>query len=166
MYRTIQDFLTDWNQENDSTLKVFKNLSDASLKQKVSAEGRSLGRLAWHIVLTLGEMGEKAGLKVNAPPENVPHPNTTSLIVAAYETAGASLATEIQQKWNDGMLSEKIDMYGQQWTRSATLGSIIKHQIHHRAQMTVLMRQAGLTVPGIYGPSREEWSQFGMPAQE
>jgi uncharacterized damage-inducible protein DinB len=57
-------------------------------------------------------------------------------------------------------------MYGEKWTRAATLASIIKHQIHHRAQMTVLMRQAGLNVPGIYGPSREEWSQFGMQPQE
>ena len=23
---------------------------------------------------------------------------------------------------------------------------------------TVLMRQAGLTVPGVYGPAREEWA--------
>jgi uncharacterized damage-inducible protein DinB len=166
MYRTIQDFLTDWTQENDSTLKVFKNLTDTSLKQKVSPEGRSLGHLAWHIVLTLGEMGDKAGLKVDAPPENAPDPNSASIIVTAYEKAGASLASEIKQKWNDGMLFEEIDMYGQKWTRTATLTSIIKHQIHHRAQMTVLMRQAGLTVPGVYGPSREEWSQFGMPAQE
>jgi uncharacterized damage-inducible protein DinB len=166
MYRTVQDFLNDWTQENDSTLKVFKNLTDASLKQKVSAEGRSLGRLAWHIVLTLGEMGEKADLKVNAPPESTPNPSTASTIVAAYEKASASLAAEIKQKWNDEMLPEEIDMYGQKWTRSATLNSIIKHQIHHRAQMTVLMRQAGLKVPGVYGPSREEWSQFGMPAQE
>jgi uncharacterized damage-inducible protein DinB len=166
MYRTVQDFLTDWTQENDSTLKVFKNLTDASLKQKVSAEGRSLGRLAWHIVLTLGEMGEKADLKVNAPPESTPNPSIASTIVAAYEKAGASLAAEVKQKWNDNMLSEEIDMYGQKWTRSATLNSIIKHQIHHRAQMTVLMRQAGLKVPGVYGPSREEWSQFGTPAQE
>jgi uncharacterized damage-inducible protein DinB len=30
--------------------------------------------------------------------------------------------------------------------------------------MTVLMRQAGLRVPGVYGPSQEEWSQFGMEA--
>ena len=166
MYRTIQDFLTDWTQENDSTLKVFKNLTDTSLKQKVSPEGRSLGHLAWHIVLTLGEMGDKAGLKVDAPPENAPDPNSASIIVTAYEKAGASLASDIKQKWNDGMLFEEIDMYGQKWTRTATLTSIIKHQIHHRAQMTVLMRQAGLTVPGVYGPSREEWSQFGMPAQE
>jgi uncharacterized damage-inducible protein DinB len=166
MYRAIQDFLTDWNQENESTLKVFKNLTDTSLKQKVSLEGRSLGHLAWHIVLTLGEMGEKAGLQVSAPPENTPDPNSASIIVAAYEKAGASLASEIKQKWNDGMLPGEVNMYGQMWTRSATLSSIIKHQIHHRAQMTVLMRQAGVKVPGVYGPSREEWSQFGMPAPE
>ena len=166
MYRTIQDFLNDWTQENNSTLRVFKNLTDASLKQKVSAEGRSLGHLAWHIVLTLGEMGDKAGLKVNAPLENAPDPNTASLIVEAYEKAGLSLASEVKQKWNDGMLLEEINMYGEKWTRTATLASIVKHQIHHRAQMTVLMRQAGLKVPGIYGPSREEWSQYGMPTQE
>jgi uncharacterized damage-inducible protein DinB len=166
MYRTIQDFLTDWNQENDSTLKVYKNLTDASLNQKVSTEGRSLGRLAWHIVLTLGEMGGKAGLKVNAPTENTPHPNNALAISEAYENAGSSLASEIEQKWDDGMLTEKILMYGERWTRSATLASIVKHQIHHRAQMTVLMRQAGLNVPGVYGPSREEWSQFGMNPQE
>ena len=165
MYRTIQDFLADWAQENDSTLKVFKNLTDASLKQKVSAEGRSLGHLAWHIVLTLGEMGDKAGLKVIAPPENTSDPNKASEIIAAYEKAGASLAEEVK-KWNDGMLLEEILMYGERWTRAAALASIIKHQIHHRAQMTVLMRQAGLKVPGVYGPSREEWSQFGMPPQK
>ena len=165
MYRIIQDFLTDWNQENDSTMKVFKNLTDASLTQKVSTEGRSLGHLAWHIVLTLCEMGEKAGLKVNAPPENTPQPNNALAISEAYEKAGSSLASEIEQKWDDGMLTEKILMYGEQWTRCATLNSIIKHQIHHRAQMTVLMRQAGLKVPGVYGPSREEWSQFGMKPQ-
>ena len=28
--------------------------------------------------------------------------------------------------------------------------------------MTVLMRQAGLRVPGIYGPAREDWSGMGM----
>jgi hypothetical protein len=25
------------------------------------------------------------------------------------------------------------------------------------------MRQAGLGVPGVYGPAREEWGAFGMP---
>jgi uncharacterized damage-inducible protein DinB len=32
--------------------------------------------------------------------------------------------------------------------------------------MTVLMRQAGLKVPGVYGPALEEWNAFGAPAPE
>lgn len=32
--------------------------------------------------------------------------------------------------------------------------------------MTVLMRQAGLVVPGIYGPSKEEWANFGMESPQ
>ena len=55
-------------------------------------------------------------------------------------------------------------MYGQKWKRGVTLGILITHQIHHRAQMTVLMRQAGLKVPGIYGPAYEEWAAMGMEA--
>jgi uncharacterized damage-inducible protein DinB len=30
------------------------------------------------------------------------------------------------------------------------------HQTHHRAQMMVLMKQAGLKVPGVYGPSEDD----------
>jgi uncharacterized damage-inducible protein DinB len=166
MYQTIQDFMNDWKYENEATLKVFKDLTDASLNQKVTLDGRSLGFLAWHIVISLGEMGEKAGLKVIAPPEHSSTPMNASDIVAAYEKAGVSVASEVKEKWNNAMLLELIDMYGKKWTRAATLSSLVKHQIHHRAQMTVLMRQAGLKVPGVYGPSREEWSQFKMPAPQ
>ena len=164
MYRTIQDFLDDWKHENDATIKVFKNLTDSSLTHRITSENRSLGFLAWHIVLSLGEMGDKAGLQVAAPAEDTPEPASAAAIVSFYEKAGTSFASEVKNKWNDGMLSEEIEMYGEKWTRGATLAALSSHQIHHRAQMTVLMRQAGLKVPGIYGPSREEWSQMGMSA--
>lgn len=54
-------------------------------------------------------------------------------------------------------------MYGMQWTRDTTLNCLVRHEIHHRAQMTVLMRQAGLRVPGVYGPAREDWAPAGFP---
>ena len=57
---------------------------------------------------------------------------------------------------------EVVDyMYGEQWPRGLTLYALILHQTHHRAQMTVLMRQAGLVVPGVYGPNREETEKMG-----
>jgi uncharacterized damage-inducible protein DinB len=36
------------------------------------------------------------------------------------------------------------------------LHALVLHQVHNRGQMTVLMRQAGLVLPGVYGPTREE----------
>jgi uncharacterized damage-inducible protein DinB len=41
---------------------------------------------------------------------------------------------------------------------------MLENEIHHRGQMTVLMRQAGLKVPGVYGPAKEDWAAMGMPA--
>ena len=56
-------------------------------------------------------------------------------------------------------------MYGESWSRGAVLMSLIVHQAHHRGQMTVLMRQAGLRVPGVYGPAKEDWAAMNLPAQ-
>jgi uncharacterized damage-inducible protein DinB len=166
MYRTIEDFNSDWKNESQSTLKILSVLSDASLVYKVYNEGRSLGFLAWHIVLTLGEMGNKMSLKVSAPEENAPLPKNASKICAYYQLASESITELVKSQWTDSMLKEEIELYGEKWTRGLALSSLIKHEIHHRAQMTVLMRQAGLRVPGVYGPSREEWANFGMKPME
>ncbi|MBI5020120.1 MAG: DinB family protein [Ignavibacteriales bacterium] len=163
MYHTINEFIIEWNSESSSTLKVLKAMTDSSLSQKVSAEGRSLGFIAWHIVLTLGEMGSKAGLVIESPAENSPTPTSASEISIIYEKAAKGLDKEVQNKWNDKMLDEVIEMYGEKWTRAQTLVVLLKHEVHHRAQMTVLMRQAGLKVPGVYGPAKEEWATYGMP---
>ena len=76
------------------------------------------------------------------------------------------MAEQIAKHWTDAMLVETVPMYGEDWTRGKVLAALILHQAHHRGQMNVLMRQAGLGVPGVYGPSKEEWVNYGMPAQE
>ena len=163
MYSTIASFLTDWNAERVATLKVLNALTDRSLTQKVDPAGRSLGFLAWHIVLTIGEMGGRAGVSVAAPPEDEEEPSEAAAIVAAFDAASLSMERELPKRWTDAMLEEEVSMYGQPWKRSAVLQSLILHQAHHRGQMTVLMRQAGLQVPAVYGPAREEWARMGMP---
>jgi uncharacterized damage-inducible protein DinB len=166
MFRTIADFTRAWQGESASTFKMMQALTDASLAQKVSPEGRSLGRLAWHIVQTLGEMGGHAGLAVDAANEKTPQPATASAIAEAYRAGAAAVEKAVTSAWTDGDLPGEVDMYGEKWTRGQSLLALMAHEIHHRAQMTVLMRQAGLKVPGVYGPAREEWAAYGMPAQE
>ncbi len=162
MFRKICDFQTGWAEETQSTLKLLDKLSDDSLQQKVTPDGRSLGFIAWHLVLTLGEMMGQTGLKVDAPAEDAPVPVKAGAIREAFAKAAQSLGAQVAQSWKDDSLEDDLQMYGRTWKRGQVLSSIILHQAHHRGQMTVLMRQAGVGVTGVYGPAREEWAQYGM----
>ena len=165
MFRTIDDFSSTWAQESEGTLKVLRNLTDASLPQRVAPGGRTLGFLGWHITCTLAEMGEHAGLRVTGPTDKT-HPDVPSRaanIATTYAAAAASLIAAVRAQWTDAQLGDLIPMYGEQWPKGLTLYSLVAHQAHHRGQMTVLMRQAGVPVPGMYGPSQEEWAAMGLP---
>jgi uncharacterized damage-inducible protein DinB len=164
MIQSIAAFVAAWSYEHEATLKIFRALTDASLAQRVTPEGRSLGELAWHIVQTLGEMPQHAGVPVEAPAEEAPVPASAGVIAEEFDDAARSVVKVVPATWNDASLGEDVSMYGQTWKKGDVLSSLILHQAHHRGQMTVLMRQAGLMVPGIYGPSREEWAAMGMPA--
>ena len=166
MLRTIEDFQKDWKYETEATVKVLRTLTDDSLSQRVCDGGRELGLLAWHLTLTVGEMLGHAGLKIDAPAQTDTCPTQAAIIAEAYEEAAKSVGEEVSANWTDETLLQTDNMYGDTWARGLTLFLLITHQAHHRGQMTVLMRQAGLKVPGIYGPSKEEWEEHGMPAMQ
>jgi len=166
MISTISDFEHLWSRELEGTQKIFKHLTDRALSQQVNPQGRTLARLAWHITTSIPEMMSRTGLKLSGPGEHDPIPPTARQIAQAYSEAAISLLNEVKAKWTDATLREKDDMYGEKWARGFTLTSLILHQVHHRAQMTVLMRQAGLEIPGLYGPARQEWAAYGMQPPE
>jgi len=165
MFRRIDDVERVLQSEFDSTRKILAELTDASLGQRVTSDGRSLGFLAWHIAVTIAEMMNRTGLHVDGP-EHGPAPAAAEEIRRAYERASNSLLGQIRGSWTDASLGDERDMYGERWTNGFSLYALIAHQAHHRGQMTVLMRQAGLKVPGVYGPAREEWALMGMPPME
>jgi len=162
MYHSIQEFLMEWKLNKDATSKVMAALTDESLAQKVSDDDRTLGRIAWHIATAIPEMMEHIGLVINSVKKDAPVPKTANEISLAYMAAASELADIIAKNWTDENLHIVDDVYGEKWPRGMTLGVLLSHEIHHRGQMTVLMRQAGLKVPGIMGPSREEWVNYGM----
>jgi len=166
MYHTIEEFINDWKNEAGLTQKVLDTLTDESLNQQVTTEDRTLGRIAWHIVTSLDEMITRTGLTFEAAKHDTPVPSLAKVIADSYRTSSENMLAAIKEHWTDASLNEMDDMYGEQWPKGLTLSVIISHQTHHRGQMTVLMRQAGLKVPGVYGPAREEWSAFGMEAPQ
>ena len=164
MFRTISDFAETWTRETEGTLKLFGQLDERSLAQAIAPERRTLGRLAWHITTTMREMMGEAKVDVAGPNPDDARPPLPE-IVHRYEAAAKALLDQVRAHWTDEKLGEAIPMYGEQWTRGAALELIVLHQAHHRGQMTVLMRQAGLKVPGLYGPAYEEWAAMNMPPQ-
>ena len=166
MYYKLSDFISDWTYESESTIKVFSNLNDESLSKKVNEKVRTAGRLAWHITTSIPEMMNRTGLKIETVKEDAPIPNTVGELVSAYKSVSEALITQAKENWNDETLLKEDNMYGEMWAKGKTLGILNIHQVHHRAQLTVVMRLAGLKVPGVYGPSNEEWVAYGMAAQE
>lgn len=166
MYRSITDFTQDWEYERGMTRKLLDHLTDASLAQSVRPGGRTLGRLGWHLVQTLVEMPGEAGIKVEGPHMGDEAPTTAAVLAEKYSEAAKSLSDAVTAQWTDDALAEEIPMYGETWKKGNVLRALISHEAHHRGQMTVLMRQAALRVPGIYGPAEEDWAGMGMPAQE
>ena len=163
MYQSLDDFVDSWRSEAESMQKVLDALTDASLKQQVTDEHRDLGRIAWHTVTTIPEMITHTGLAMEKMlnPDN-PVPATAAEIAGAFRAISAALLEQITSQWTDETLAIEDDMYGEKWPRRSTLAALVQHQIHHRGQMTVLMRQAGIRVPSIYGPAKEDWADFDM----
>jgi uncharacterized damage-inducible protein DinB len=168
MFRHLDDFRSCWQEECAKTLEVFKAIPDEAMGVAVAPEHRDLRRLAWHLVETLIEMPGHCGLEIVgaqliqdgfivAPPRSMQEVSDT------YAAAADSLL-EALRAWTDGDLETEDEMYGDRFKRGTTLFILVMHQAHHRGQMTVLMRQAGLKVPGLYGPAKEGWAAFGMAA--
>ncbi|MEK0313578.1 DinB family protein [Cohnella sp. 56] len=162
MFTSIEAFVQEWESVSAGTRRLMEALTDASLSQSVGEDYRTLGRLAWHLTCSPHEMLVRTGLELQAPGDEHVVPSSAADIAAAYARTSREVAGAVREQWQDAKLAESSDMYGEQWPNGITLRAVIQHEVHHRGQMTVLMRQAGLRVPGLYGPSLEEWQSMGM----
>lgn len=167
MFRRLADFTQAFSHEKDAVLRLLTAIPESARDQAVAEGHRTLRRMAFHLVETLIEMPARTGLKVPhgdlfLQHQQLPLPETMAEILQAYGDAATALLKALET-WTDADLEVEDDMYGQKWARGTTLAILMSHEAYHLGQMTVLMRQAGLKVPGIFGPSKEEWSQYGMP---
>ena len=140
MYHTLEEFLEDWRREVQNTTKLFSRLTDDSLSGKVWAEGRTMRTLAWHIVSSVSEMMGRVGFVLDDSNGEEAEPSSADEIREGYRARTSALDQQLQEKWNDASLAEEHDMYGQMWSNATTLKVLVTHEIHHRGQLTVLMR--------------------------
>lgn len=162
MYVTIADFVAEWRREAEITEKVLDGLSDESLSTRVYPEGRTLGRIAWHFTSNIPEYLQQFGLQIDEvdDAEHVPH--SAKHIADTFRKVSNAAAQALSKQWTDEHLREVQHAFGRQETNAQIVMGLIKHIVHHRGQITVLMRQAGLKPYGVYGPPKEDWAQLGV----
>ena len=157
MYTSKAAFIEEYEREGQLTLNCLRELTDDSLKQAVSEQDRTLGEIAWHITQSVGGFASLTGESFEGArftPDSAP--DSAEEIADIYEKTYKSVVASYQNSLSDDNLSDEVDMFGTKMRKGALLQAANLHQVHHRGQMTVLMRQAGLHVPSIYGPSRDD----------
>ena len=162
MYVTISDFIKEWNREAMLTQNVLDGLTDESLKQQVYPEGRTLGRIAWHLTTNIPDYLTHFGLNIDGVKNAENVPTSAKEIAETFKEVSSLVAQIIEKQWTDKSIEQIQQAFGRQESNAQILMGLIKHIVHHRGQITVLMRQAGLKPFGVYGPPKEDWIHLGV----
>ncbi len=161
MFVKIDDFAKEWEEELKLTEKVMAALTDDSLSREVIPGRRTLGDIAWHLVLSPHYM-TGCGLVFDGAAGGKEVPASAAVIAEEYGKISRALLEAVKTQWSDDSLKETVEMMGENWANGATLRFTVMHQVHHRGQMTILMRQAGLRIPEVYGQTYDSWVEAGV----
>ena len=160
----LQSFFEMWDAEARKTLNLLRALPAGQYDFRSDAGGRSLGELAWHLAEADGYVTygiEQGTFERGTKPPGLERPRSVEALAPGYDQVHADAATRVRRlgpadldrtlKYFDGKTRSVRDLL---WS------AMLFHNIHHRGQLSVLCRLAGGTVPGMYGPNREEMARL------
>ena len=84
--------------------------------------------------------------------ENVP--SSAKEIAETFKKVSSTAIKAVEDQWIDESLKDVQVAFGREETNAQILMGLIKHIIHHRGQVTILMRQAGLKPFGVWTAKR------------
>ena len=164
----VDSLLQELEQEAQTTRRVLERVPGSQLGWKPHDKARTLGALALHVAATPGAVATLAAEdQVQAPDFVDPLPTSASELIPALDNSIAT-AKRVLGSMDDAALNGTWRMMrnGQEVLaipRVALLRSImLNHWYHHRGQLSVYLRQLGVAIPSIYGPSADE-NPFSQP---
>jgi uncharacterized damage-inducible protein DinB len=163
----IEALIQELEQEAQTTRRVLARVPDDRLGWKPHEKSMSLGQLALHVATTPGGVSEA----VRQSPFPVPG------FVQASATAAAELLPALEQSvarakenlraiGDAGLANTWRVVDGERELMAMPVGAVVRfimlnHWYHHRGQLSVYLRELGVPVPSIYGPSADE-NPFAM----
>jgi uncharacterized damage-inducible protein DinB len=161
------ELLPEFEFEMASTRKTLERVPTAKFDWKPHEKSFSMGRLAVHIAEIPGWIGTTLNsdsldfAPVGGAPYSPPKINTMEEVLAMFDKnvadgkAGLATVTDetLAQPWS--LLKGGVNLMTM--TKLVVVKSfVLKHAIHHRAQLGVYLRLNDIPVPSIYGPTADE----------
>lgn len=162
----IDMLLGELAHEAVATRKVLERVPADKLDWRPHPKSMSLGQLSLHIAVLPGNIARLA-MQDMSEAVRVPLPPATSTgeVLSALE-ASLKSANETLHGMSDEKLNStwRMQANGKELLaipRAALLRSImLNHWYHHRGQLTVYLRELGVPLPSVYGPTADE-NPFG-----
>jgi uncharacterized damage-inducible protein DinB len=164
MSNAKQQFLSAYDREHATTMRVLRAYPDDQLDFKPHPRSNSARDLAWLFVMERG-LGTKVwhdefakGVPAGGGPPKPPE--QWADLLNALEQSHLAFR-ELVSSATDDQLAENVHFFVAPKTMGAIsrlewIWFLLHDQIHHRGQFSVYLRMVGGKVPSIYGPSADE----------
>jgi uncharacterized damage-inducible protein DinB len=158
----IDGLLQELEEEAKTTRRVLERVPDDKLAWRPHDKARTLGELALHIAMVPGGVAELATQSQAQAPQFIdPSPRRASELVPALDQSIAKAKQALAGMDDRTVTATWRMMRGERELfavpRIALLRSImLNHWYHHRGQLTVYLKELGVAIPSIYGPSADE----------
>jgi uncharacterized damage-inducible protein DinB len=158
----IEGLLQELTQEAQTTRRVLERVPADKLGWKPHEKSMSLGQLALHVATVPGNVAQITQQSPFPLPQfTQPSATSAAELVPALD-ASVATARGILRSMDDAALAkiwQAVD--GEREVMALPVGAVLRsimlnHWYHHRGQLSVYLRQLGVPVPSIYGPSADE----------
>jgi uncharacterized damage-inducible protein DinB len=160
----ISPLLEELRQESATTLRVLDRVPADRLTWKPCDNGQTVGKLAFHLAGIPGVISRILTPDTFEPPKGAfvfPEPESKDQIIATFNDGLAAA-----EQFLSGLTDEQSRAL---WTSmnegrailqmpraKAIRMLMLNHAVHHRGQLSIYLREMGVPVPSIYGPSGDE----------
>jgi len=161
----VEGLLPEVDQELALTRRVLERVPEAAFDWRPAATAFSLAELATHLarlprwgraILTRDRHDLASGAGGQAPALG-----TVAEILEMFDRHAADVRTELTAASDAALMARWALTRGETVLMSmpritAFRRFLLYHLVHHRGQLTVYLRQHGVALPAMYGPSADE----------
>ena len=158
----IEALMQELDQEAQTTRRVLERVPGDRLGWKPHAKSMSLGQLALHVATMPGGVSEMVRQSPYPVPEfNQPSATSAAELIPALEQSVMKAKENLRTIGDAGLSNIWRVVDGDRELMAMPVGAVLRfimlnHWYHHRGQLSVYLRELGVPVPSIYGPSADE----------